>query len=213
MAVASGGVSGRRGSLRPLLHGGGVSDEHTGEGGLSADWLDATVTLAGNDPAGASDAVTASAGKTAPVLPLTTGPPSKTAATLWAPRMVALWDLRRNTRALLGLTTVTAYAGRGSSTRDRDVATRAGALDGLRALAALWVLAQHCFVFLPVMVMSAEQYGTYVALLYHFATRVVLNGSFGPDMFFCISGYLILAILRREMRGTAPPALRVPHSS
>ncbi|HEX4287133.1 MAG TPA: acyltransferase [Terracidiphilus sp.] len=68
-------------------------------------------------------------------------------------------------------------------------------IDGVRALAILWVLALH-LVFLHLTVFPARAGAVFNAPL----TSWTANGLFGVDMFFVISGFLIGSILFREYR-------------
>ena len=79
-------------------------------------------------------------------------------------------------------------------------------LDGLRALAALWVIAAHCVVFVRLVLTTPAAQQAYVALFRHPASRVLFNGVYGVDIFFILSGYLICALLRAEFRGMAVAA-------
>jgi hypothetical protein len=110
---------------------------------------------------------------------------------LWR-RLLYVWSVPRNGAALLR---IGGAAGNGGT-------ARAGALDGLRALAALWIVAVHCIIFQPVLISNLAQLESYTEVFFNYATRFVFNGTFGVDIFFVLSGYLIMAILRREMRGT-----------
>ena len=68
-------------------------------------------------------------------------------------------------------------------------------IDGVRALAILWVIALH-LVFLHVPVFPARASAVFNSPL----TSWTANGMLGVDMFFVISGFLIGSILFREYR-------------
>ena len=111
-----------------------------------------------------------------------------TAAPLWR-RVVRAWSPARIARALFR---VGAHSG---------AAGRELPLDGLRALACAWVVALHGMLFLPITITTADNAAVYSTAFYDTGYRVVFNGTFGVDIFFIISGYLIMSILRRELQG------------
>ena len=98
------------------------------------------------------------------------------------------FSLSRNTRALLKQPTAT---------------NRAAPLDGLRALAAIWVVSFHVWGSMlytfPADSLDETDVQRYLAMDGSFFMRVVKNGELGVDMFFVLSGLLIMRILSRDM--------------
>jgi len=73
-------------------------------------------------------------------------------------------------------------------------------LDGFRALAMLWVVSLHSYQFMPyTLSLSDEERASYDHMLNSVAMRPVLTGDLGVDIFFILSGYLIMAILTKEL--------------
>ncbi|MEM7050098.1 MAG: acyltransferase [Acidobacteriota bacterium] len=71
------------------------------------------------------------------------------------------------------------------------------AVDGLRALAVLWIILMHCVWFQMVFMEEA----TFVELL-EGAPLWILGGPYGVDFFFVISGFLIGILLMKERQNT-----------
>ena len=71
------------------------------------------------------------------------------------------------------------------------------AIDGIRAIAVLWVIIFHVWIF---------QHNTYPELLGQVAQNPFLvwitKGDLGVDLFFVISGFLIGTILFKEYKRT-----------
>ena len=97
-----------------------------------------------------------------------------------------LWSFPRNARQLVH--------------RPED---RATPLDGLRVIAITWVIALHAYQNMPFVSGTTPAAVAALASIDHvFGYRVVSNGSYGVDMFFVISGYLIMTILRKDLAST-----------
>ena len=73
------------------------------------------------------------------------------------------------------------------------------AVDGLRALAVLWVIEFHALVFIGRNVRHSRLEPVF---------RVVNHGLLGVDVFFVISGFLIARLLFRELASTGTIAFR-----
>lgn len=71
-------------------------------------------------------------------------------------------------------------------------------IDGLRAIAILWVIACHCVWFLGFVLPDAQFRDVLANHLFTF----FLNGRLGVDLFFVLSGFLISSILIRELDAT-----------
>lgn len=67
------------------------------------------------------------------------------------------------------------------------------ALDGLRAVAVLWVIAYHTWKRVGGTALQVEYEGTF---------RVANRGLLGVDVFFVLSGFLISSLLLREVEST-----------
>ncbi|MEC9047052.1 MAG: acyltransferase [Planctomycetota bacterium] len=80
---------------------------------------------------------------------------------------------------------------------------REAVIDGVRAIAVLWVILLHVFFF---------HFGTFpdqvLAVFNGAATKWILQGLLGVDLFFVISGYLIGTILLREHRASGSISMR-----
>ncbi|HSR49833.1 MAG TPA: acyltransferase [Acidobacteriota bacterium] len=75
----------------------------------------------------------------------------------------------------------------------RRPGSRLSPIDGLRALAVLWIILMHCIWY------QAPFLGTEVAARkLEEAPAAILGGPYGVDVFFVISGFLIGMILMRE---------------
>src|ERR1035441_557027 len=68
-------------------------------------------------------------------------------------------------------------------------------IDGVRAIAVLWVVALH-MVFFHFATFPAQA----ITIFSNPATAWILNGTMGVDLFFVISGYLMGSILFGEMK-------------
>ncbi|QDZ17813.1 putative acyltransferase [Chloropicon primus] len=73
--------------------------------------------------------------------------------------------------------------------------SRSFVLDGLRALAVLWVIAFHVMV----MVVTDGLSPLVSRLVSFWPAQIAFNGDMGVDVFFTLSGYLIGRILLKEM--------------
>jgi len=111
----------------------------------------------------------------------------------------AAWSLNRNAKTLFRLNS--------SSNDNNKQYDRDSPLDGLRALAALWVVSFHLFVVLPYLLQLNPDDR---AIFNDYAGMVIIRpvdlGDYGVDIFFILSGCLIMAILGREMKA----AMRSP---
>ena len=66
------------------------------------------------------------------------------------------------------------------------------ALDGVRALAILWVLSMHAWTFWPLF-LDCKLHNSLLM-------QQIVNGDLGVDMFFVLSGFLISWILLKECK-------------
>jgi peptidoglycan/LPS O-acetylase OafA/YrhL len=66
-------------------------------------------------------------------------------------------------------------------------------LDGLRAMAVLWVVLFHSALYQPSKYMDCVKNG------YSFWIRPIGNGDLGVDIFFTISGFLIGYIMLKDL--------------
>jgi peptidoglycan/LPS O-acetylase OafA/YrhL len=80
---------------------------------------------------------------------------------------------------------------------------RLAPLDGLRAIAVLWVVAFHGVLFLGPHVPAAELPG----LVAHPLAHLALQGDLGVDLFFVLSGFLIARMLLAERERSGAIAL------
>eukprot|EP01116_Phalansterium_solitarium_P008032 TRINITY_DN2121_c0_g1_i2.p1 TRINITY_DN2121_c0_g1~~TRINITY_DN2121_c0_g1_i2.p1 ORF type:complete len:456 (+),score=112.37 TRINITY_DN2121_c0_g1_i2:128-1495(+) len=98
--------------------------------------------------------------------------------------LASCWSARKNWREL-----------------HRPPAGRTGPLDGIRTAAVLWVVMLHTFSVIRSVVDQTET--AYDGPFYY---RWVLNGGFGVDMFFVLSGFLMYQILSKSIAaGTFRP--------
>lgn len=81
--------------------------------------------------------------------------------------------------------------------------SRIKVIDGLRAIAVLWVIACHCAFFLGFFLPKER----FIALSSQKWIAVFLNGHLGVDLFFVISGFLIALLLLEELKLTGTISL------
>jgi len=72
-------------------------------------------------------------------------------------------------------------------------------LDGFRALACLWVVVLHVWALYPQDTLDDEEKILYSNISTSVPFNFVYNGSYGVDIFFILSGYLIMSILGKEL--------------
>ena len=95
------------------------------------------------------------------------------------------WSLQRNGRSLVVPPTSSSHA---------------APLDGLRALAVLWVFTFHVLVVMPFFWgLDGEEREAYDAFVNSFLMGPVTLGDLGVDIFFILSGCLIMSILGKDM--------------
>lgn len=86
----------------------------------------------------------------------------------------------------------------------RPASQRFRPIDGLRALSVLWMVIFHCIYYLGAFIPRDE----YVRILQNPALRLFLQGHFGVDIFFVISGFLITSLLLKERHTSEGISLR-----
>lgn len=87
----------------------------------------------------------------------------------------------------------------------RPAPSRYAPVDGLRALAIVWVVAFHAAVYSVGVVPPSE----WVRLLFSRSMLPSWRGAFGVDLFFVLSGFLIAGMLVREREDTGTVRLGV----
>lgn len=73
-------------------------------------------------------------------------------------------------------------------------------LDGLRAIAVIWVVVYHCFSVWAGLGGRSSGPGPWQDIYLSFPVQLVLNGELGVDIFFSLSGFLIALQSVRELR-------------